>query len=89
MYTIKFPLGKPETPIGSFGASVIQPSLSSGAHSVVAKAIQSPCVGICSLRADGLCEGCLRTSDEIGNWSNYSDEQRAHIMDALLPARES
>ena len=28
----------------------------------------SPCVGICVLGADGLCDGCLRTLDEIAAW---------------------
>jgi len=28
----------------------------------------------------GFCVGCLRTSDEIANWENYSDEQRAEVM---------
>ena len=27
-----------------------------------------------------LCVGCLRTSDEIANWEDYSDEQRAEVM---------
>ena len=27
-----------------------------------------------------LCVGCLRTSDEIANWEEYSDEQRAEVM---------
>jgi uncharacterized protein len=51
-------------------------------------AILSPCIGICALDASGLCEGCLRTSAEIGAWSTLSDHQRAHIMDVVLPARE-
>jgi uncharacterized protein len=37
----------------------------------------------------GLCEGCLRTSSEIAAWSVYSDDQRLHIMDKVLPAREA
>ncbi|HPO24425.1 MAG TPA: DUF1289 domain-containing protein [Arenimonas sp.] len=52
------------------------------------RAIQSPCIGICMLDEQGLCEGCYRTSHEIASWSLYNDEQRAHIMDAVLPARE-
>ncbi len=27
-----------------------------------------------------LCVGCLRTSDEIAKWEDYSDEQRADVM---------
>ena len=29
------------------------------------RAVLSPCIGVCSLDADGLCEGCHRTSAEI------------------------
>lgn len=28
----------------------------------------------------GLCVGCLRTSDEIANWEEYSEEQRAQVL---------
>ena len=32
--------------------------------------ITSPCVGVCQLRpGTSLCEGCLRTASEIGEWS--------------------
>ncbi|MCY3624459.1 MAG: DUF1289 domain-containing protein [Candidatus Dadabacteria bacterium] len=41
----------------------------------------SPCNGICIMDEDtGLCVGCLRTSDEIAGWEDYSDEQRAEVM---------
>ena len=42
---------------------------------------KSPCNGICIMDEDTeLCVGCLRTSDEIANWEDYSDEQRAEVM---------
>lgn len=53
------------------------------------RAVLSPCVGICSLDADGLCRGCLRTVDEIAAWSRMSDAERLHVMDILLPQREA
>lgn len=31
----------------------------------------------------GLCVGCLRTSDEIADWEEYSDEQRAEVMSEI------
>ena len=44
----------------------------------------SPCNGICIMDEDtGFCVGCLRTSDEIANWEEYSDEQRAEIMSEI------
>lgn len=27
-----------------------------------------------------LCVGCLRTSEEIANWAEYSDEQREEVL---------
>jgi len=53
-----------------------------------ARAILSPCIGICVLDEQGLCEGCHRTGNEIASWSAYDDDQRAHIMDTILPKRE-
>jgi len=52
------------------------------------RAVLSPCIGVCALREDGLCEGCLRTGTEIACWSQMSDEQRLHLMDNVLPQRE-
>jgi predicted Fe-S protein YdhL (DUF1289 family) len=52
------------------------------------RAVLSPCIGVCSLGPDGLCEGCLRTVDEIAAWSRMSDAERLHVMDDLLPRRE-
>ena len=52
------------------------------------RAVLSPCIGVCTLRGDGLCEGCLRTMDEIAAWARLSDAQRLHLMDTVLPGRE-
>lgn len=53
------------------------------------RAVLSPCVGICSLDADGLCEGCHRTSAEIARWSQMNDDERLQFMDVVLPRREA
>ena len=53
------------------------------------RAVLSPCVGICSLDAGGLCEGCHRTMAEIARWSQMDDDERLRIMEVVLPARES
>ncbi|MCG6117396.1 MAG: DUF1289 domain-containing protein [Aquimonas sp.] len=50
--------------------------------------ILSPCIGICELSDEGLCSGCLRTSNEITLWSTFSATQREYVMDVLLPQRE-
>jgi predicted Fe-S protein YdhL (DUF1289 family) len=49
--------------------------------------IASPCVLVCSIdMASGYCFGCGRTREEIGNWTLFSDAERAALMQ-LLPAR--
>lgn len=42
--------------------------------------VASPCIGICRMRDDDVCEGCLRTLDEIAEWSVASDERRSAIL---------
>ncbi|KQS55410.1 hypothetical protein ASG17_04815 [Brevundimonas sp. Leaf363] len=47
----------------------------------------TPCVKVCAVDgASGLCLGCLRSLQEIAEWSRLDDERRAQIM-AELPAR--
>jgi predicted Fe-S protein YdhL (DUF1289 family) len=53
------------------------------------RAVLSPCVGICSLDAAGLCEGCLRSTAEIARWSQMNDDERLHLMEVVLPRREA
>jgi uncharacterized protein len=49
----------------------------------------TPCTGVCRLDARGLCEGCLRTGDEIARWSTMDDVQKLWIMDEVLPHRQA
>lgn len=51
--------------------------------------VPSPCIGICSLDASGLCRGCQRTIDEISRWSLMSAEERERLMRDSLPQRQS
>lgn len=53
------------------------------------RAVLSPCVGICTMRDDGLCAGCLRTLDEIARWGTMGDAERLRLMDDVLPVREA
>ncbi len=49
----------------------------------------SPCVKICEIDPQsGFCTGCLRSMEEIVSWSQYSETQRAYIMQTILPERE-
>ena len=47
----------------------------------------SPCINVCRMNdATGLCEGCLRTLDEIALWSVLDDDDKRAVW-ALLPER--
>ena len=49
--------------------------------------VVTPCIKVCAVDgASGLCLGCLRSLQEIAEWSRLGDERRAEIM-AELPAR--
>ena len=51
--------------------------------------MESPCINICILDEErGLCRGCLRTLDEIGDWGRYSAAERARIMTRLASRRD-
>lgn len=51
--------------------------------------IESPCIKICVVHPETrLCTGCLRSIDEITQWSRMSHEDRREIMESL-PAREA
>jgi predicted Fe-S protein YdhL (DUF1289 family) len=46
--------------------------------------MESPCVKICTYdSASGLCSGCGRTLQEIGNWFSMTDAQRRAVMEQL------
>jgi len=53
------------------------------------RAVLSPCIGVCSLDASGLCEGCHRSVAEIARWSQMGDDERLHLMEVVLPGREA
>lgn len=49
--------------------------------------ILTPCIGVCTMNPQGLCDGCLRTLEEIAGWSQMDDSRRERLMDEILPAR--
>ena len=46
--------------------------------------VLSPCVGVCELRADGLCAGCGRSVAEIAAWSTMDDAARLRVRERLV-----
>jgi predicted Fe-S protein YdhL (DUF1289 family) len=41
----------------------------------------SPCISLCRLNDQDICEGCYRTSEEIRTWVYLDDDQRKDIID--------
>ena len=51
--------------------------------------VQSPCTSVCMIdQASGLCVGCLRTLDEIAQWSTLTNDGRREVI-AKLPDRRA
>ena len=51
------------------------------------KRVISPCVSVCRIDADNVCEGCGRTIKEIRDWSIYGDKKKVAIMKRLSEKR--
>jgi predicted Fe-S protein YdhL (DUF1289 family) len=48
----------------------------------------SPCINICRMDSStGLCEGCLRTIDEIACWAGMSDDEKRAVLESLAVRR--
>lgn len=48
----------------------------------------SPCVGVCVIdESTGLCEGCLRTLDEVARWGASSPDERREILQRVARRR--
>ncbi|ACC69356.1 DUF1289 domain-containing protein [Paraburkholderia phymatum] len=46
--------------------------------------VPSPCINVCRMdKATNLCEGCLRTIDEIANWSSFDDAAKRAVWDEI------
>lgn len=42
--------------------------------------IESPCIGICRLKA-GICIGCFRTAKDITKWWDATMEEKKEIVE--------
>lgn len=43
--------------------------------------IESPCISICALDENDVCQGCFRSAEEIGQWSQADDTKRLAILE--------
>jgi len=46
--------------------------------------MQSPCVGVCRVDSDFVCEGCGRTVEEIMHWQQMTDNERRAVIDRVF-----
>ena len=44
---------------------------------------QSPCISICTLDDNDVCMGCLRTLDEIVDWTMLSDDEKRGVLERV------
>lgn len=42
--------------------------------------VKSPCISVCMLNNDDVCEGCYRTVKEITDWTELCNEQKQAVM---------
>lgn len=50
--------------------------------------VASPCTSVCRMDdATGLCEGCLRSIDEITVWSLLDDTEKRALLQTLAARR--
>jgi len=53
-----------------------------------AAGVASPCINVCRMdAASGLCEGCLRTIDEIAAWGTMADDEKRAVWHQLEQRR--
>ncbi len=51
--------------------------------------VPSPCTSVCRMSpSTGLCEGCLRTLDEIAAWSRMEAHEKRAVWALLEQRRE-
>ena len=51
--------------------------------------VPSPCISMCKMASDtGLCEGCMRTIDEIIGWASQPDDYKRAVW-AKIRRREA
>ncbi|HEY8608563.1 MAG TPA: DUF1289 domain-containing protein [Noviherbaspirillum sp.] len=52
--------------------------------------VPSPCISICRMQPQtGLCEGCLRTIDEIVAWGGASEETKRAVWTEIHRRRQA
>ena len=42
--------------------------------------VQSPCISVCYLNEEDICEGCFRSGMEISRWGTMTNEERREVL---------
>lgn len=42
--------------------------------------IPSPCIGVCHLDEEDVCQGCFRTAHEITEWTVFTEEEKLKVI---------
>ena len=42
--------------------------------------VKSPCISVCVLNKDDICEGCYRSAEEITRWAALDNTQKKAVM---------
>ncbi|MDB5944634.1 MAG: hypothetical protein JWQ13_4200 [Ramlibacter sp.] len=63
---------------------IVQRAREVKALAAVDVALPSPCVSVCRMdAASGLCEGCLRTIDEIAAWGLMDNDEKRAVWESI------
>jgi len=49
--------------------------------------VASPCIKVCILDGQGICQGCGRTLEEIASWSQLPPEQQRKVCELAAQRR--
>lgn len=51
-------------------------------------AVKSPCVAVCVLDHNDICQGCYRSAEEITDWFMADDDRKREILRACAQRRD-
>lgn len=51
------------------------------------KDVKNPCINVCRTDSKGICLGCKRNLEEIGDWSRYTNEEKMTVLENISQRR--
>ncbi|PCO04549.1 DUF1289 domain-containing protein [Microbulbifer flavimaris] len=51
--------------------------------------VRSPCVSVCALNEQDVCEGCFRTGMEISRWGSMTNDERRAVLQSCTERARS